>query len=89
MLAGPGGERRLAYSFYHVGGRLTGVASRVKIETLKARLLGRDQRALAIILSTPVPDGPDGEAEAARVLAGFIGTLGAIEDLADRSLAID
>jgi exosortase A len=89
MLAGPGGERRLAYSFYHVGGRLTGVASRVKIETLKARLLGRDQRALAIILSTPVPDGPDGEAEAARVLAGFIGALGAIEDLADRSLAID
>ncbi|BAK67212.1 hypothetical protein SLG_25370 [Sphingobium sp. SYK-6] len=88
MLAGPKPQRRLVHTYYRVGGQLTGQAGRVKLETLKARLLGRDQRAMAILLSTPVPPGPQGEAQAQRALADFTKALGPIEDLADRSLAI-
>jgi len=84
MLAGPRGQRRIAWTFYHVGGALTGKASRVKLETLKVRLLGGDERAAAILLSTPAPDAAQG----ARTLADFQAALGSIEDLADRSLAI-
>jgi exosortase A len=88
ILAGPAGERRMAYSFYHVGGVTSGQAGRVKLETLKARLLGRDQRAMAIIVNSVVPTGPDGKAQAARTLADFLAALGPVEDLADHSLAI-
>lgn len=88
ILQGPRGERRLAYSFYRVGGVLTGQSGRVKLETLKVRLLGQDQRAAAIIVSAMVPEEPDGEAQAARALNDFLNALGPVEDLADRSLAI-
>jgi exosortase A len=88
MLAGPAAQRRLAYSFYRVGGALTGQAGRVKLETLKVRLLGQDQRAAAILLSTPVPAGPKGQAQAAQTLADFLQAVGPVQDLADRSLAI-
>lgn len=89
MLAGPRIERRMAWTWYRVGGVLTGRASRVKLETLKLRLLGRDQRAAAIIASALVPPGPDGAAQATRTLADFSAALGPVEELADRGLAID
>ncbi len=88
MLAGPQGQRRLAYTYYDVNGRLTGQSGRVKLETLKARLLGRDQRAMAILVSTVAQPGKDGDARAARTLTEFLDALGPVEDLADRSLAI-
>jgi exosortase A len=88
IIQGPHGERRLVYSFYRVGGTLTGQAGRVKLETLKVRLLGRDQRAAAILVSTLVSEGPDGEARAAQTLDDFLKLLGPVEDLADHSLAI-
>jgi exosortase A len=88
IIQGPHGERRLVYSFYRVGGVLTGQAGRVKLETLKVRLLSRDQRAAAILVSALIPEGPDGEARAAQALDDFLTALGPIEDLADRSLAI-
>jgi EpsI family protein len=87
-LAGPQARRRLAYTFYAVNGAVTGRAGRVKLETLKARLLGRDQRAMAILVSTAAEPGPQGDALAARTLADFLHALGPVEDLADRSLAI-
>ncbi len=46
----PGAEREVA-SFYVIGGKLTGSSSVVKIETLKARLLGGDQVAGAVLVS--------------------------------------
>jgi hypothetical protein len=39
-------------------------------------------------MSTPVPPGRQGEAQAARTLSDFLVALGPVEDLADRSLAI-
>ncbi|MBT2186940.1 exosortase A [Sphingobium nicotianae] len=88
MLAGPQAQRRLAYTFYDVNGTLTGQSGRVKLETLKARLLGRDQRAMAIIVSTVAQREQQGDVRAAQTLADFLAALGPVEDLADRSLAI-
>jgi len=88
VLQGAHGERRLAYSFYRVGTTLTGQSGRVKLETLKVRLLGRDQRAAAILVSATIPAGPEGETQAAEALADFLRALGPIEEVADRSLAI-
>ena len=86
FIAGPNMERRLAWTFYYAGGRLTGMAGTVKLETLRVRLLGGDQRAAAILLSTPVAPQPGGEQEAVRTLADFRQALGSVEDLADRNL---
>lgn len=88
MLAGPQAQRRLAITYYRLGGVLTGQSGRVKLETAKARLLGGDQRAMAIIASTAVPRWPSGPAEAAQTLRDFLAALGPIETMADRSLAI-
>jgi EpsI family protein len=89
ILAGPGAIHRRAITFYRVGGVMTGSAGRVKLATLKARLMAGDQRAMAILLSTPQGDGEAGAAASARALSDFLTALGPVESLADRSLAID
>ena len=88
ILAGPGGGFRLALTAYVLGGIETGSATQVKLATLKARLLGRDQRAVAIILSTTQTPDSQGAEQSEATLARFMAALGPIKSLADRSLAI-
>ena len=70
---------------YAVGdGALTGSKPAVKLATLKARLLGRDQRAVAILISAEQRDGQDADA----AIAAFRADLGAMRLLADRAIGI-
>jgi len=87
-LAGLEARQRLVWTWYRLDGTLTGQASRVKLATLRARLLGGDRRAMAILLSAPVPDSPDGRAVAQGALRDFLVALPPIEQVADRSLGI-
>ena len=74
------GEQREVVSFYRVGDILTGSAARVKLETMKVRLIGGAQRAVAVLVSAPA------SSESARpVIDSFLASLGSIESLADRA----
>jgi exosortase A len=73
---------RHVVSFYLVGGGgPTGSAHLVKLETMKARLLGGDQRAAAILVS--VEERPGQSADAA--ISAFLQDLGDVKDLAERN----
>lgn len=50
-LLGAKGASRVAWTFYRLGNTLTGSATRVKLETARARLTGGSQAAVAIVLS--------------------------------------
>lgn len=85
QITAPGPVVRHVVSFYRVGqGPLTGSAPRVKIATMKARLLGQDQRAAAILVSAEERQGMPADA----AVAAFLADLGDVKDLADRSLGI-
>lgn len=74
----PGRISREVVSFFVLGGRTTGAARTVKLETLKSRLLGGDQSAVAILVSAENPDG-----ETARpAIEAFIKDLGPVDQLA-------
>lgn len=78
-IVAPGPVAREVLSFYRVGGVLTGSPARVKLQTLKTRLLGGSQHAAAILISA--------EHSAARparsAIDGFLADLGPIDRLAD------
>jgi exosortase A len=74
-----GPRSREALTFYRVGGVSTGDAGTVKLETLKARLMGRDQAAVAIIVSAEDLDG----VPARPLIDSFVAALGAPGELAD------
>lgn len=79
----PGVEREVA-SFYRINGMTTGSASRVKLETLKARLLGRNQAAAAVLVSAE-----NRESKASRsAIDAFLNDLGPVSTLADRTILI-
>ncbi|KXU32036.1 exosortase [Sphingobium sp. 22B] len=83
QITGPGRLVRHVVSFYAVGkGQPTGSAHLVKLETMKARLLGTDQRAAAIMVSAEERAGRPSDA----AIAAFLHDLGDVKDLADRSL---
>ena len=85
QITAPGPVVRHAVSFYKVGdAAVTGSAPRVKIDTMLARLLGRDQRAAAIIVSAEERQGM----RADPAIALFLQDMGDVKDLADRSLGI-
>lgn len=70
-------------SFYVVGKeRPTGSGYLVKLETMKVRLLGGDQRAAAILVSAEEREGHSSDA----AISAFLHDLGDVKDLADRSL---
>jgi exosortase A len=70
------GRLRDVVSFYRVGDLTTGSAAAVKLETMKARLLGGRQSAVAILVSAE-----GGEAGAA--IRAFLAALGPVDQLAD------
>ncbi|WP_375197628.1 exosortase A [Sphingobium sp.] len=83
QIMGPRRAVRHVVSFYRVGsGAPTGSAHLVKLETMKARLLGGDQRAAAILVSVEEKPGQSADA----VISTFLQDLGNVKDLADRSL---
>src|SRR3546814_13475232 len=55
----PGSVERIVATWYVVGDVVTASPNRVKLETLKVRLLGGDHRAAAIHLSALVEPGTD------------------------------
>lgn len=79
QIIAPGPVTRDAFTFYKIGGKLTGSASQVKIETLKNRLLGGDQHAVAIIVSAEHA----GDNDARENMNKFVQSLGSVDKLAD------
>lgn len=79
----PGVEREVV-TFYRIGGMTTGNSAQVKFETLKTKLLGGSQVAVAILVSAENSrTGPSRPA-----IDAFLHDLGPVEALADR-LALD
>ncbi|MES3152675.1 exosortase A [Sphingomonas faeni] len=76
-ITAPGPVERIVATWYRVGDRTTQDETLVKIETMKARLLGGPQRAVAIHLSV---EGTD-----QRPMARFLGALGPIGTVADHA----
>ena len=77
-ITAPGPVERIVVSWYRVGGTLTASPAAVKLATLRARLLGGRQAAVAVHMSA---EGPGGQAAIAR----FLAALGPIDTVADRS----
>ena len=76
------GLTREVVSFYRVGEILTGSGQRVKLETIRTRLLGGPQRAVAVLVSAEAP----AEGVSARpAIDAFLADLGPIDRLADRA----
>lgn len=75
------GTIREVLSFYRVGRALTGSPVAVKLETVKVRLLGGPQRAVAVLVSAEEPS-------ARPALDSFVRALGPVERLADRAAGL-
>jgi exosortase A len=85
QITAPGPVVRHVMSFYVVGGGApTGSKPTVKLETMKARLLGQDQRAIAILVSAEEGEGQPSDA----AISAFLTDLGDVRVLADRSIGI-
>lgn len=85
QITAPGPVVRHVVSFYIVGqGAPTGSRPTVKIETMKARLLGQDQRAIAILVSAQQGEGHPADA----VISAFLTDLGDVQLLADRAMGL-
>jgi exosortase A len=80
-ISAPGPVVREVATFYRIGGLTTGSETRVKLETLKLRLLGGQQRAMAILVSAEQP----GRGQSARpAVDAFLASLGPVDAFADR-----
>jgi exosortase A len=80
------GVAREVLSFYRVGDVLTGSGVEVKLETLKTRLFGGPQRAVAILVSAE--DSAAG-VSARPAIDDFLRALGPLDRLADRSAGLE
>ncbi len=80
------GVAREVLSFYRVGEILTGSGVEVKLATLKTRLLGGPQRAVAILVSAE--DSAAG-VSARPAIDDFLRSLGPLDRLADRAAGLD
>lgn len=80
-IVAPGPVTRDVVSFYNVGGVMAGNAGDVKLLTLKSRIFGGDQRAVAVLVSTEVQEG----SAASAAIAAFLHDLGPVDSLVKRS----
>ena len=76
------GVARDVLSFYRVGEVLTGSQMGVKLETMKVRLFGGPQRAVAVLVSAQAPAAATDPRPA---IDDFLRALGPIAPLADRA----
>ncbi|MFO1260151.1 MAG: exosortase A [Sphingomonadaceae bacterium] len=80
IITAPGPVRRHVVTFYRVGGSgMTGSAAAIKFDTMTAKLLMRDQRAIAILISAEDREGAPAEA----AIRAFVKSLGDPNSLAD------
>jgi exosortase A len=85
QITAPGPVIRHVVSFYGIGDApLTGSKPQVKLETMKARLLGGDKRAVALLVSAEDREGQDADA----VIGAFLRDVGDPKALADRSIGV-
>jgi EpsI family protein len=77
---------REVVSFYRVGGITTGSSLGVKLETMKTRLFGGPQRAVAVLASAPAPAEGDSPRPA---IDDFLRALGPVAPLADRAAGFE
>lgn len=82
-LTAPGPVRRLATTWFVMGGEMTGSAVRLKFRTMVARLFGRDQAVAAVIVSAQDRDGMSAEA----TVRAFARDIGAPTTIAQRAIA--
>ncbi|GGA40201.1 exosortase A [Sphingomonas psychrolutea] len=80
-ITAPGPVERQVATWYRVGDVVTHRGVIVKLESLKAKLLGGPQRAVAVHVSAEVMPGRDPRAAMAR----FVTALGPINRVADRA----
>ena len=71
---------REVVSFYRVNGTTSGSAARIKLATLKARLLNGNQQAVAILVSAE----QIGQTSPRPAIDAFVKSLGDIDKVADR-----
>ena len=83
-ITAPGPVARDVISFYRAGGVTSGSSGKIKLATLKARLLGGNQQAVAILVSAE----HRGNASPRTALDAFITGLGNIDNLADRAAGL-
>jgi EpsI family protein len=74
------GAAREVVSFYRVNGITSGSAARIKLATLRARLLNGNQQAVAILVSAEQA----GNRSSRPAIDAFIKSLGDIDKVADR-----
>jgi exosortase A len=79
-MTGPGRVERVTVSWYRVGDTLTGSDKRVKFETLKTKVLGGDQAAVAVLMSAEQGAGEGAQA----AIEDFLRALGPVDAFADR-----
>ena len=75
------GAAREVVSFYRVNGVTSGSAAQIKLATLKARLTGGDQQAVAILM---YPRSRIGDRPPRPAIDAFVKSLGDIDKVADR-----
>jgi EpsI family protein len=83
-MTAPGPVEREVVTWYRVGDVVTGSPSRVKAETLKAKLLGGRQRAVAVMVSAEKGDLPTRAA-----IKRFLGAMPPVDVLADWAAGVD
>ena len=82
------GVVREVVSFYRVGEVVTGSGMGVKLETMKVRLLGGPQRAVALLASSPAPAAGISPRPAIDDLIAALGGRDGVAALADRAAGL-
>lgn len=78
-------SKREVLSFYRAGGVTSGSSAQIKLATAKARLVGGNQQAVAILVSAE----QTGKESPRPAIDAFVKSLGDIDKLADRMAGLD
>lgn len=79
-MIGPNRVEREVATWYRIGNVVTASEKRVKLETLRAKLLGGPQRAVAVLISAERTDQ-----DSRRAIRDFLAAMGPIDRVADRA----
>ncbi len=84
-ITAPGPIPRDVISFYRVNGVTSGSSAQIKLATLKARLTGGDQQAVAVMISAE----HNGTISPRPAIDAFLADIGDVDKLADRMAGLD
>lgn len=79
-ITAPGPVERVVVTWFRIGDVITASDKRVKLETLRARLLGGRQRAIALNLSAEVQPGHDPQ----QAITRFLTAIGPLDVFVDK-----